>query len=130
MQHAGKITAFEYDAKEEGLGLTFEYTLPGTPQQNGKVERKLTTLMGRAQAVMNMAGLNGELQQGLWTEAVNHVTMLNNGMYISELGKTPYEMMIEGGKPKYMRDLMPFGQKGIVTYKEGMTKTKIENKKR
>ena len=39
-------------------------------------------------------------------------------------------MIIGGGKPKYMRDLMPFGQKGIVTYRKGTNKTKIENKGR
>ena len=45
--NAGENLAFEKAAKSEGLGLTFEYTAPGTPQQNGKVERKFATLYGR-----------------------------------------------------------------------------------
>ena len=30
---------------EKGLGIMFEYTAPGTPQQNGRVERKFATLL-------------------------------------------------------------------------------------
>ena len=35
--NAGENLAFEKAGRLEGLGLTFEYTAPGTPQQNGKV---------------------------------------------------------------------------------------------
>ena len=36
----------------------FEFTAPGTPQQNSVAERKIPTLMGRARAMMIQAGLN------------------------------------------------------------------------
>ena len=40
----------------KSCGLFFEYTSPGTPQQNRVVERAFVTAMGRARAMMNHAG--------------------------------------------------------------------------
>ena len=36
----------------------FEYTAPGTPQQNGVVERAFETMLGRIRAIMNGAGFD------------------------------------------------------------------------
>ena len=36
----------------------FEFTAPGTPQQNSMVERKIPTLMGRSRAMMLTAGFS------------------------------------------------------------------------
>jgi transposase InsO family protein len=44
--NAGENTKAEAVLNKEGHGIKFEFTAPGTPQQNGKVERKLATLMG------------------------------------------------------------------------------------
>ena len=38
--NAGENMAFMRAAQYERLGLKFEFTAPGTPQQNGHVERK------------------------------------------------------------------------------------------
>ena len=38
------------------MGIKFEYTAPGTPQQNRVVERAFVTLIGRGRAMMNHAG--------------------------------------------------------------------------
>ena len=40
------------------LGIVFEYTAPGTPQQNGVVERAFTTMLGKTRAIMNGAGFD------------------------------------------------------------------------
>ena len=40
---AGENNALDKACKQEGLGIQFEYTAPGTPQQNGRVERKFAT---------------------------------------------------------------------------------------
>jgi hypothetical protein len=32
---------------KEGINVQFEYTAPGTPQRNGRIERKFATLYGR-----------------------------------------------------------------------------------
>ncbi len=39
--NSGEKVAFQAAAKEEGLGLHFEFTARQTPQQNGRVERKV-----------------------------------------------------------------------------------------
>ena len=41
---------------EKQLNIEFEFTAPGTPQQNGVVECKFATLFGRARAMLNKAG--------------------------------------------------------------------------
>ena len=33
--NSGENNALQRICKQEGLGITFEYTAPGTPQQNG-----------------------------------------------------------------------------------------------
>ena len=41
---------------EANLGINFEFTGPGTPQQNSVVERKFPTIIGRGRAMMNHTG--------------------------------------------------------------------------
>ena len=43
--NAGENQAFEKACNQEGLGIDFEYTTPGTPQQNVCVKRKFATLL-------------------------------------------------------------------------------------
>ena len=40
------------------LGITFEFTAPGTPQQNSVAERRIPMLMGRARAMQIQAGID------------------------------------------------------------------------
>ena len=54
--NAGENKVLERESDKKELGIIFEYTAPGTPQQNGVVERAFVTLMGRARAMMNHAG--------------------------------------------------------------------------
>ncbi len=65
-------------SKQEGLGIKFEYTAPGTPQQNGQVEQKFATACGKVQAMLNDAKLTAVLHKELWTKASNTATMLEN----------------------------------------------------
>ena len=44
--NSGENQSFQKQAKEERLGLTFEFTARKTPQQKGHVERKFATLFG------------------------------------------------------------------------------------
>ena len=37
--NSGENNALQRSCKQEGLGITFEYTAPNTPQQNGRVKR-------------------------------------------------------------------------------------------
>jgi transposase InsO family protein len=50
------------DPEIKTFGIKFEFSGPITPQRNGKVERKFQTLYGRIRAMLNGAGLEGELR--------------------------------------------------------------------
>ena len=56
--NAGENQALEKECVEKELGIVFEYTAPGTPQQNGVVERAFATMLGKTRAVMNGAGFD------------------------------------------------------------------------
>jgi len=64
----GENITFKAAVKEEGLGLHFKFMACQTPQQNGRIERKFTTLFGRVWSMLNLARLTGkheDLRQGL-----------------------------------------------------------------
>ena len=77
-KNAGENQAFEWTCDQEGLGIDFEYTAPGTPQQNGHVERKFATLFNRVCAMLNSGKFIAYLWSGLWAEAANTATTLEN----------------------------------------------------
>ena len=63
--NAGENKVLERESDKKELGIIFEYTAPGTPQQNGVVERAFVTVMGRARAMMNHAGFTMAKRQQL-----------------------------------------------------------------
>ena len=78
--NAGENQAFERICKQEGLGIDFEYTAPGTPQQNGCVKRKFATLFNGVCAMLNGGNFTAYLQSSLWAEAANTATTLENNL--------------------------------------------------
>jgi len=76
--NAGENKSLEKDAKRDGLGIQFEWTAQGTPQQNGRVERKFKTLYGRVRAMFKEAGLTEEIKNGIWSEGASTATLLEN----------------------------------------------------
>ena len=48
-----KIKPSKKKYKKEGLGIDFEYTAPGMPQQNGHVKHKFTTPFNWVCAMLN-----------------------------------------------------------------------------
>ena len=69
--NAGENQAFDQTCDQEGLGIDFEYTAPGTPQQNGRVKHKFASLFNRVHAMLNGGKFTAHLQNGLWAEAAN-----------------------------------------------------------
>ena len=63
--NAGENKVLERESDKIDLGIISEYTSPGTPQQNGVVERAFVTVMGRARAMMNHAGFTMAKRQQL-----------------------------------------------------------------
>ena len=55
----------------KGLGITFQFTAPYTPQHNRNIERSFATLYGQMRAMMNLNGIEGDFCQTLWDEAAN-----------------------------------------------------------
>ncbi|MCP4746673.1 MAG: transposase family protein, partial [Desulfobacteraceae bacterium] len=66
LDNSGENNALEKLCKQEGLGIKFKYTAPGTPQQNGQVERKFQTLYGRLRLSLLGSGVKGAFKKRLW----------------------------------------------------------------
>jgi transposase InsO family protein len=47
------------------LNIKFEFAAPGTPQQNGKMERAFETLFGKTRPMLKAARITIPLRKGL-----------------------------------------------------------------
>jgi hypothetical protein len=111
-------------SRKEGLVTRYEFTAPGTPQQNGIVERAFATLFGRVRAMMNHALFSTQKRGELWAECAATATKLEN--MLSDKGDEPSPYMKFYKKnPEYARELRTFGEIGVVT---DHTKRKIAGK--
>ena len=55
--NAGENRSFQKESSKLYSDIQFEYTAPGTPQQNGKVERAFAMMYGKVRSMMNAVGL-------------------------------------------------------------------------
>src|ERR1041385_9006130 len=79
----------------DDLGITHEFSVPYTPQQNGVVERKNRTLIEMARTML--AEYNTPLIW--WAEAINTTWHIVKRVYLHKFfKKTSYELMV-GKKP-------------------------------
>ena len=78
----------------ESKGICAQYTMPGTPQQNGVAERRNRTLMDMVRSMMN----NSSVPVSLWMYALRTVAYLLNRIPSKAVPKTPYELWT-GRKP-------------------------------
>ena len=60
------------------MGVTFEFTAPGTPQQNSVEERRIATLMGRGRAILIQAGIDSKGKGEFWCEVITTATKFDN----------------------------------------------------
>jgi hypothetical protein len=128
--NAGENVRLEAACKKEGLGIQFEFTAPGTPQQNGKVERKFATLYARVRAMLNQAGVTETLRHGLWAEAAATATLIENAVVTKQRNKSPHEEFY-GVEPKYVRNLRTFGEVGVVlNHALGKSRGKLKDRGR
>ena len=61
-------------------GIHLEFTSPGTPQQNGMVERDFAFLYNRVRAQLNHAGFSKSMRTLLWEECANTSVKLDNSI--------------------------------------------------
>ena len=108
------------------MGIIFEDTAPGTPQQNGVVERAFVIVLGRARAVMNHAGFMMSMRQQLWCEAAQTAKMQDN-ILVQDSAQSPLSTQVFGVDAKYAKQLRAFGEMCVVADTENKVgRTKID----
>ena len=123
---AGENKVLERESDKIDLGIIFEYTAPGTPQQNGVVEREFVTVMGRERAMMNHAGFTMARRQQMWCEAAQTATMLDKPL-VQESAKSPPFSQFFGVDAKYAKHLRVFGEMCVVADTDNKVgRTKID----
>ena len=80
LDNSGENRSLQKEGDKQNLGVIFEFTAPGTPQQNSVVERKIPTLMRRARAMLIQAGINAKEKGEFWCEVISTATNLDNIM--------------------------------------------------
>jgi hypothetical protein len=105
----------------EVRGISMEFTAPHTPQMNGVVERKFTTIRDKALAMMLAAKLSDEYQGKLWPEAVHTATKLDNAVPNRNVESSP-DYAWYGEHPKILKHLVQWGRIGYVTLRNKQPK--------
>ena len=75
-------------------GIEAQYTMPGTPQQNGVAERRNRTLLDMVRCMLS----HSSLPDFLWGDAIKTAVYILNQVPSKSVPKTPYELMT-GKKP-------------------------------
>ena len=68
-------------------GIVAQYTMPGSPYQNGEAERRNRTLTDMVRSMRS----NTKLPQYLWTETLKTVVYILNRVPTKAISKTPFE---------------------------------------
>ena len=108
LDNSGENRSLQKECDKATLGIIFEFTAPGTPQQNSVAERRIPTLMGRARAMLIQAGIESKYKGEFWCEVISTATKLDNIMVRPERTKPPHTLFY-GKDAKYTRSLRTFG---------------------
>jgi len=81
-------------------GIVAQYTMPGSPDQNGIAERRNRTLLDMVRSML----CSSNLPKSLWTEALQTAVYILNRVPTKAVPKTPFELW-KGWKPslRHMR---------------------------
>ena len=129
LDNAGENKSFRAECKKcpDLSHIFFEFTAPGTPQQNGGIERSFATLYGKVRAMLNSAGFDETTRGKLWAEAANCATA-NENVTSPTRGELSSHEKFFGVLPAYVTFMRTFGEIGIVrNVHQGMV-WKLENK--
>ena len=111
----------------KNLGVIFELTEPGTPQQNSVVERRIPTLMGRARAMLIQADIDSKGKGEFGCEVISTATKLDTIMVRPDRTKPPYTLFYNKDA-KFMKHMRTFGEMAVVAIHEGnKMRTKLDN---
>ena len=118
LDNSGEDRSLQRECDKANLGITFEFTAPGTPQQNSVAERRIPTLMGRARAMLIQAGIESKYKGEFWCVVISTATKLDNIMVRPERTKPPHTLFYRVDA-KYMRSLRTFGEMAVIAIHEG-----------
>ena len=118
LDNSGENRSLQKECEKQNLGIIFEFTAPGTPQQNSVVERKIPTLIGRSRAMMIEAGFSQQDKRKFWCEVISTATKLDNIMVRKERTKPPYTLFYNE-EPKYKMYLRSFGEMAVIAISDG-----------
>ena len=74
LDNSGENKSIQKECNKENFGVIFEFTAPGTSQQNSVAERRIPTLMGRARAMLIQAGIDSKGKGEFWCEVISTAT--------------------------------------------------------
>ena len=118
LDNSGENRSLQKECDKLNLGIIFEFTAPGTPQQNSVLERKIPTLMGRSRAMMLTAGFSQQDKRKFWCEVTSTATKLDNIIVRRERTKPPFKLF-NNDEPKYMIFLRSFGELAVIAISDG-----------
>ena len=118
LDNSGENKGLQDECEKQNLGIIFEFTAPGTPQQNSVVERKIPTLMGRSRAMMLTAGFSQQDKRKLWCEVISTATKLDNIMVTKDRTKPPFTLFYND-EAKYTKFLRSFGEMAVIAISDG-----------
>ena len=118
LDNSGENRSLQKECDKSNLGIIFEFTAPGAPQQNSVAERRIPMLMGRARAMLLQAGIDSKGKGEFWCEVVSTATKLDNIMVRPERTKPPHTLFY-GKDAKYMRCMRTSGEMAVIAIHEG-----------
>ena len=118
LDNSGENKSLQKESNKDNFGVIFEFTAPGTPQQNSVVERRIPMLMGRARAMLIQAGIDSKGKGEFWCEVISTVTKLDNITVRLDRTKPPYTLFYNKDA-KYMKHRRTFGEMAVVAIHEG-----------
>ena len=118
LDNSGENRSLQNECDKQNLGIIFEFSAPGTPQQNSVVERKIPALMGRSRAMLLTAGFSQQDKRKFWCEVISTATKLDNIMVRKERTKPPFTLFYND-EPKYIIFLRSFGEMAVVAISDG-----------
>ena len=118
LDNRGENRVLQKECSKQNLGIIFEFTAPGTPQENSMVERKIHTLKGRSRAMMITAGFSQQDKRKFWCEVISTATKLDNIMVRRDRTKPPYTLFYNN-EATYMKFLRSFGEMAVIAISGG-----------
>ena len=119
LDNSGENRSLQKECDKANLGSIFEFTAPGTPQQNSVAERRIPSLMGRAGVMLIQAGIDSKGKGEFWCEVISTATKLDNIMVRPERTKPP-QTLFYGKDAKYMKYMRTFGEMAVIAIHEGI----------